>query len=1104
MPTYLVKNSRPEDLPSTISRAVTPSAIILALLFSLSGCETQSTEADSPTLRLRTRLEKARWHNNQGVVYMDQHNYARATTEFKRSTELAPDYANGLANLGIAHFSLGQYDSAAVNLQAALNSDRNNLHAHYTLGLIFNAQGREYERALAGFERVLQSDPDDPLVRYYVGQVMSKLGRSEEALTELLEAIRLDPTNVSAYYALANQFRSLGRQSDWEQALAKFNELSQAGHQGISASYQGQGKYAEVVVDASLADEGRDDTKGPFRFVPTDRHVPIEKELRFAALGELDGTPGNELLVGNPGLTVFRTTDDLPGSVRDFWPVVSSQRVSAATVADWNNDGYPDVALSAEPTLLLQSDEDSRWTVVDSLISSQTVVFADVDHDGDLDLLTLGLSGAALFFNDGNGSFEEITEQSGLNAGSSPGTPALRAVFSDIDNDRDIDLVLLRPESIELFSNNRDGTFSEIADSMNLESLDAVDLVMEDFNGDGFMDLLSISESGAVDMFDNRLGERFDHRTSAPVAMSAGNRIEAADLDNDGDLDLLVHGPRGIEIFACFEGEYQTVESNLPETARSLLIDDIDRDGALDLWVDGHEWRNDSPAANWISLSLEGLNSNRDAIGTKVEVKTARNQIKREIRGDSRNSRVLHFGLAAEDSVEFIRVLWPGGVRQTELAAAGAQQIDLTELDRKGTSCPILYAWDGTGFRFVTDILGGAIIGYLLGPGEYYYPDTDEYVPLGRISAKEGKYILKIANQLEEIIYLDKVELVAVDHGTDFRVFPNERLLSAPPYPEFIPYAMTDLRPPRSAVDHLGRDFTGALLEKDDVWYDGFRKTDIHGYVEEHSLTLDFGNLRNIQRPVLLAHGWVDYAHSTSNWAAAQRGLALRPPKLEVVDDDGEWVTASIDMGTPAGLPKMMLYDLSGAFVSEDYRLRISTNAAIYWDQFTVGSAAETPMQVHRMLPTNSDLAWRGYPRHTAINGTFAFRYDYDDLVKQADWGTHGGRFTRLGEVGELLTEIDDRYVIMFHGDELTVEFAATELPPLDEESGYAREFLLFADGYGKDMDLHSAHSLTVGPLPFHGMSAYPYPPGEDYPHSEEHMRYNLEYNTRAVKGFYE
>ena len=159
-----------------------------------------------------------------------------------------------------------------------------------------------------------------------------------------------------------------------------------------------------------------------------------------------------------------------------------------------------------------------------------------------------------------------------------------------------------------------------------------------------------------------------------------------------------------------------------------------------------------------------------------------------------------------------------------------------------------------------------------------------------------------------------------------------------------------------------------------------------------------------------------------------------------------------------------------------------------------------SPSQSNVCNRPRSDLHWRGYPAHTAVKGTFAFRYHYDQLELEASWGTHSGAFTRFGPVEELVEDIDDRFVIMSHGDELTVEFCRLAPPA----AGLVRSFLLYADGFGKDMDLHSAHSLTVGPLPFHGMSGYPYPVREHYPQTSAHLEYLQEYNTRWVKGYYE
>jgi hypothetical protein len=107
------------------------------------------------------------------------------------------------------------------------------------------------------------------------------------------------------------------------------------------------------------------------------------------------------------------------------------------------------------------------------------------------------------------------------------------------------------------------------------------------------------------------------------------------------------------------------------------------------------------------------------------------------------------------------------------------------------------------------------------------------------------------------------------------------------------------------------------------------------------------------------------------------------------------------------------------------------------------------------------------------------------------------GRYTREGDVRELLSASDDIFVISRPGDELILSFAASKLPPLPR--GWKRTFLLYADGFSKEMDINSASPDQVGPLPYHGMSKYPYTWPERYPLTPKRQRYLETYNTRIV-----
>ena len=123
--------------------------------------------------------------------------------------------------------------------------------------------------------------------------------------------------------------------------------------------------------------------------------------------------------------------------------------------------------------------------------------------------------------------------------------------------------------------------------------------------------------------------------------------------------------------------------------------------------------------------------------------------------------------------------------------------------------------------------------------------------------------------------------------------------------------------------------------------------------------------------------------------------------------------------------------------------------------------------------------------------------FDYDQLMPLSMWNPTPGLYTRYGDVTPLLTAVDDQLVIMGSGDEIRLLFPAAGLPAL--KPGWTRDFLFLVDGWAKDADANTAFSQTVEPLPFHGMSAYPYPPTEHFPADPLHRDYRERYNTRPA-----
>ena len=121
----------------------------------------------------------------------------------------------------------------------------------------------------------------------------------------------------------------------------------------------------------------------------------------------------------------------------------------------------------------------------------------------------------------------------------------------------------------------------------------------------------------------------------------------------------------------------------------------------------------------------------------------------------------------------------------------------------------------------------------------------------------------------------------------------------------------------------------------------------------------------------------------------------------------------------------------------------------------------------------------------------------YAERSPTSMWNPTKGFYTRYGDVGELLGAVDDRFVIMGSGDEIRLLFDPGALPPLPP--GHHRDWVIEVDGWAKDGDANPIHSQTVGPLPFHGMPAYPYAAPHRYPDTPAHRAYLATYNTRPA-----
>ena len=1110
-----------------------PHALLLILLAALGSIAPRL----QPPQDARERAYRA---NNLGVALLEQYLYDEAAASFRQALDLYPDLHIARLNSAIALFYAGKTDDALKSARDAATRLPTLAQPHYVIGLAARANG-QVEDAAAAFEGVLRTDPTDAGSLINIGQLQLQQRQFTEAIASFKRALTAEPFNATAAYGLATALTRAGQADDAARAMKQFETLRDAPYSvTYSQTYLQQGKYGEALASTGAEAELVDPASPKVRFVDSTKERRPEQRADTGAGASAGGSVVLADFDNDGDLDVFATSAAPPGqrfytnNAGRFSDTTARANVAArqtpataAVAGDYDNDQDPDLLLLRQGGVQLLrlgsggafEDVTDAAGVRGSPEAAVSAAFVDVDHDGDLDIFIAGGAGAVagesrpgpnlLLRNNGNGTFQDTTQATGLLDGSLRG---IAIAPTDFDNRRDIDLLVVGPSAApRLFKNMRDGTFADVASEVRLPPAARYSaLAVADVDKDGYTDFL-LGRSDAAGIFVQSDGQgrfRQSERTDVPAGVTIAQFV---DYDNDGLLDLITAGRRSVRLSrnlgTRWSDETQSsglaaLVAGLPADIAAISFGDLDRDGDLDglmLLTNGvlSYWRNDGGNSNRaVHVRLAGRVSNRLGVGSKVEMRAGslRQRVETVAATPALGPAEVTFGLGRRQAADVVRVIWPSGTLQAETDIAATTTV--TELDRKPSSCPYLYVWNGSRFEFLTDFLGGGEVGYWSGPGLWNTPDPDEYVriPPGLLQPRDSRYELRVTNELEEALFLDHLQLVAVDHEEGVEVFPFEGL-GAPRAGQFPPATIRGARPPVAAADERGRDVLDRLTTLDRRYVDGFRTLDIRGYAEPHDLRLDIGP--GEPTIVLLATGWTSYAFSSDNVAAHQQGLKLEPPVLEVRSTSGEW-RAVASIGIPVGRPQTIVVDLTAKIRPGERELRIRTNMRIYWDQILVDrSGGGLRTTITRLDPVEATLRWRGFSLEVNPNPLQPSRFDYDRVTRLSPWKTMVGRYTREGDVRELLTRVDDMFVISQPGDEVALVFDAASLPPL--APGRRRTFMLAADGFSKEMDIASASPHTVEPLPFHAMRSYPYGQDERYPATAAHADYQSRYNSRIV-----
>jgi len=1186
--------------------------------------------ATAPPTQPKANPAEAARLNNLGAAYMNQQLFEKGLKSFQQAAELDPKLTMARLNEGIALLNLQKIDEAKAALEAALKQDPKNPHAWYNLGLLAKNTG-DAQAAIDAFHHVVDLDANDADTWYFLGSVYVQAKQFPQAIDAFQHALQLNPLHASAEFGLSRAYQQSTDIDHAREHLKKFQYITQNKIGApMSLAYGEQGQYSRAVESPSAVLKAPSQIKVRFVDVTAESGIatqgwpfsPLTKGSSYLALGacfldyDNDGLidlflPGNG---AQSGMTLYHNVGH--GKFVDVTTKAGFDPAAHAiscTAGDYDNDGFEDLAVGFEDRVALyRNQKDGTFKDVSRAAGFPDgfggrlygLTFLDYDHDGDLDLyvgaansvvghqavlgvqtdveekekkvnaeplkedlpLSLAGPGSMMWRNNGNGTFTRVEAETGL-TGDSAG---LNAVGSDINNDRAVDLVttqaLLNPI---IYENPREGKFITHRNLSSAKTGGAHGVTVLDFDHDGWMDI-AFTQSGepGLILWRNNHGKTFDRIELPATNWVRAFGVAAIDYDNDGWVDLVAvgetkEGKGEVRLFRNLGADgFKDVTADVGldkiqlKDPRAIITGDYDNDGATDLLIT----QNHGPAVllrnvggnqnHWLRLSLKGLADNKSAIGTKVEVFAGGNRQKFEIAGSNgylgQNSTDIVVGLGDSKEADIVRLTWPTGVLQDEINVARDRQQNITEIDRRGSSCPTLFVWNGERYELVADMLGAGVVGHWVGPGQRDVPRPVEYIKIVRSMIREksnetgdpGTLSFRFMEPLEEAVYLDQARLLAVDHPADLDVYPNEYFASNPPYPEFkvVVSKSEEALPPAGAWDEHGHDVLPNLLAH--RYFGDFVLTQFQGFAQPHSLTLDLGEPYHGGPLWLLLHGEVEYFSANSMYAASQAGVQAISPYVEALvgnekDASGKWVRVIDDMGFPAGGPRTMTADLTGRLPKGTRKIRITTNLQIYWDSILVSRTSQDVARPSRRLSAEgetplrqaqgrrsgqqakcrrnasvcltpvplvrADLGFHGFPLKIEGAPPGNVDYIYEKVSATGPYTRPAGNYTRYGDVLPLLTALDDKLVVFGSGDEVRLDFDPSKLPGLPQ--GWVRDYFFAANGYEKDMDFYAAEGNFVAPLPFLRMGDYPYPAGKSFPLDDAHVNYLLEYNTRQISG---